>query len=119
MQQKWRNEVKSFSFVIYINKSRCLLPSVCLSESSFFFKPCLFRLQNEQEKGGPWSQQLFEIPLWLLQITRCGIVWVVKKRVFPGDITESGASSSRGLAGALKNSRCSVVKQSLGPKGFI
>lgn len=31
-----------------------------------FLKPSLFRLQNEQEKGGPWSQQLFEIPLWLM-----------------------------------------------------
>lgn len=39
--------------------------------------------------------------------------------MFPGDITEAAASSSRGLAGVLKNSRSSVVKQSLGPEGFI
>lgn len=80
--------------------SRCLLRFVCLSESFFFFfKPCLFRLQKEQEKGGPSSKQLFEIPLWLV---RDNALWYRvggPQRVFPEAFTESGGSLSQELAG--------------------
>lgn len=73
---------------------RCLLRFVCLSES--FFKPCLFRLQKEQEKGGPSSKQSFEIPLWLV---RDNAVWYRvggPQRVFPEAFTESGEVLAQG-----------------------
>ena len=77
----------------YFDKARCLVPCVCLSES--FIKPCLFRLQKEQEKGGPSSKQLFEIPLW--HVRDNALLYLVggPERVFPA-LTES---LSQGLAG--------------------
>lgn len=84
-----------------------------------FFKP-LFRLQNEQEKGGPGSQQLFEIPLWLMTDNALWYrVGGQKEGVSWRHYCPSVASSSRGLVGVFKNSRSSVVKQSLPPEGFI
>lgn len=76
--------------------SWCPLPFVCLSES--FFKPCLFRLQKEQEKGGPSSKQLFEIPLWLVRDNALWYRMGGPERVFPEAFTESAESSSHGLA---------------------
>lgn len=63
-----------------------------------FFKPCLFRLQKEQEKGGPSSEQLFEIPLWLV---RDNALWYRvggPERVFPEVFMESAEFLSHGLA---------------------